>query len=389
MEARSRRKASSRPFVVALTRASSTSSSSPTSATITNVTLPPTPKVSSELYIPRNSRVTPDSMYCIDSVYDNRIKRRRRIDPTRELNYTTTQWDLHKSVYRRMRHVLTTFGSSPFQRLMFPDFFITSIVAGCLVFHNEFVAIDPNMWICMDANGTSAVAAGTTAIALLTGFRLNASYGRYVEGRRQLGVVNAASRDLASNALMWMMSRSDADRMLYLVKAYSVALTFHLNAKGNHPALRRTDPDMIEKVYAEYRAEMLDVYRDDETHDDLVRACVWFRDGSNVPLGIATLMRGIIARNNNGGDGRRGGTDDALLNRELDVHVQRLISGLGGCEGLQKTPIPTCFTRHASRLLFVWSNMIPFAIYAACGPLWTIPATIGISYTIMGIEDIR
>jgi putative membrane protein len=100
-------------------------------------------------------------------------------------------------------------------------------------------------------------------------------------------------------------------------------------------------------------------------------------------------MRGIIARNNNGGDGRRGGTDDALLNRELDVHVQRLISGLGGCEGLQKTPIPTCFTRHASRLLFVWSNMIPFAIYAACGPLWTIPATIGISYTIMGIEDIR
>lgn len=329
-------------------------------------------------------------MYCIDSVYDNRIKRRRRIDPTRELNYTTTHWDLHKSVYRRVRHILTTFGSSPFQRLMFPDFFVTSLVASCLIYHNEFVAIDRAMWICMDGNGASAVAAGTTAIALLTGFRLNASYGRYADGRRQLGVVNAASRDLASNALMWLTSRTDADRMLLLIKAYSVALTFHLNSKGNHPGLRRSDPDMIERVYAEYRAEMMDVYRNDERHEDLIRACVWFREGSNVPLGIATLMRGIIARNRRGvgGDGGRGSADDALLNRELDMHVQRLVSSLGGCEGLQKTPIPTCFTRHASRLLFVWSNMIPFAIYAACGPLWTLPATIGISYTIMGIEDI-
>ena len=361
-----------------------------TTTTTTKMSLPPA-TVPSKFYIPRDSRGSPYSMYCIDSVYDNRIKRRRRIDPTRELNYTTTHWDLHKSVYRRVRHILTTFGSSPFQRLMFPDFFVTSLVASCLIYHNEFVAIDRAMWICMDGNGASAVAAGTTAIALLTGFRLNASYGRYADGRRQLGVVNAASRDLASNALMWLTSRTDADRMLLLIKAYSVALTFHLNSKGNHPGLRRSDPDMIERVYAEYRAEMMDVYRNDERHEDLIRACVWFREGSNVPLGIATLMRGIIARNRRGvgGDGGRGSADDALLNRELDMHVQRLVSSLGGCEGLQKTPIPTCFTRHASRLLFVWSNMIPFAIYAACGPLWTLPATIGISYTIMGIEDIR
>ena len=380
---------SSPPSSLSSSSAASTEATTTTTTTTTKMTLP-TATVPSKFYIPRDSRGSPDSMYCIDSVYDNRIKRRRRIDPTRELNYTTTHWDRHKSVYRRVKHVLTTFGSSPFQRLMFPDFFVTSLVASCLIYHNEFVAIDRALWICMDANGASAVAAGTTAIALLTGFRLNASYGRYADGRRQLGVVNAASRDLASNALMWLESRTDSDRMLLLIKAYSVALTFHLNSKGNHPGLRRSDPDMIERVYAEFRAEMMDVYRNDQRHEDLIRACVWFREGSNVPLGIATLMRGIIARNKRGGgDGGRGSADDVILNRELDLHVQRLVSSLGGCEGLQKTPIPTCFTRHASRLLFVWSNMIPFAIYAACGPLWTLPATIGISYTIMGIEDIR
>jgi putative membrane protein len=377
----------SRPFDVALRASSTTPPSTPTKAigttTTTTTTLYPA-TAPSEFYIPRDSRTSPDSMYCIDGVYDGRIKRRRRIDPTRELNYTTTHWDSHKSVYRRIRHVLTTFGASPFQRLMFPDFFVTSIVTSMLIYHNEIVAIDPASMICMDASGTSAVAAGTTAIALLTGFRLNASYGRYADGRRRLGEVNAASRDLAANALMWMTSRRDADRTLLLIKAYSVALTFHLNEKGNHPGLRRSDPDMRERVYAEYRAEMTDVYRNDERFDeDLIRICAWHRDGSNVPLGVATLVRGIIARNG------RGGADDAFLGREMDAQVRRLVSSLGACEGLLRTPIPTCFTRHASRLLFVWSNMIPFAIYSACGPLWTLPATIGISYTIMGIEDIR
>jgi len=44
--------------------------------------------------------------------------------------------------------------------------------------------------------------------------------------------------------------------------------------------------------------------------------------------------------------------------------------------------------RHTSRLLFVWSSLIPFAIYPVCGPFFTLPATIGISYSLMGIEDI-
>ena len=36
----------------------------------------------------------------------------------------------------------------------------------------------------------------------------------------------------------------------------------------------------------------------------------------------------------------------------------------------------------------MWSNLMPFVIYPACGPWWTLPSTIAISYSIMGIEDI-
>ncbi|KAL3765045.1 hypothetical protein ACHAWU_009413 [Discostella pseudostelligera] len=317
-------------------------------------------------------------MYTIDNLYDSRLKRRRRIDPTRELNYTPSHWERHKSVYRRIKHVLTTFGASPFQRLLFPDFFITSVIAGSLTYYNELVAVNNAAQIYMDASYHGAFAASTTALAILTGFRLNASYGRYTDGRRQLGLVNAASRDLASNTLMWVESRKDRDRMLLLIKAYSVALNYYLNKKGSHNGLRRCDPNFEEQVYAEFQAEMKDIYHENDHDTDLILLCTWFRNNDIVPLGIISLMRKIISHN---------GQRDAL-NRELDLHVQKLISSLGACEGIQKTPIPTCFTRHTSRLLFVWSNMMPFAIYGACGPLLTLPATIGISYTLMGIEDI-
>lgn len=77
-----------------------------------------------------------------------------------------------------------------------------------------------------------------------------------------------------------------------------------------------------------------------------------------------------------------------VYNRELDLHVQQLVESLGGCERVLKTPIPTCFTRHTSRLLFAWSNLLPFAIYPTCGPMFTIPASLAIAYSVMGIEDI-
>lgn len=308
-------------------------------------------------------------MYDLDSLYDERLKRRRRIDPTRELNYTSEHWERHKSVYRRLRHVITTFGSSPFQRLLFPDFFVTSLIAGGLTYYNECVAAQ---MLAMDGRG---FAAATTAIALMTGFRLNASYGRYNEGRKLVGSVHSTSRDLAANTMMWIKLPCDKERMLRLIKAYSVALTFHLNKKGAHHGVRRCLPNFKEQIYAEYRAEMLDIFAD-ERDADYALLCEWYSSCQNVPLGIATLMRRIIAENE---------TKDSFT-RELDIHVHRLVQSLGGCERIQKTPIPTCFTRHTSRLLFAWSNLMPFAIYPACG-IYTLPITIGVSFSIMAIED--
>lgn len=279
----------------------------------------------------------------------------------------------HKSVYRRLRHVLTTFGSSPFQRLLFPDFFVTSLIAGGLTYYNEFVAFSESSQLCIDGKG---FAAATTAIALMTGFRLNASNARYAEGRKLIGSVHSTSRDLATNTMMWIKLPQHKRRMINLIKAFSVAMTFHLNKKGAHYSIRRCLSNFEEQIYAEYEAELLDIFSD-EKDEDFVLLCDWFRAKQNVPLGITTIMRQIIAGND----------QKDSFTRELDIHVHRLVLSLGGCERIQKTPIPTCFTRHTSRLLFMWANLLPFAIYTACGA-YTLPTTVAISYTLMGIEDI-
>jgi len=72
----------------------------------------------------------------------------------------------------------------------------------------------------------------------------------------------------------------------------------------------------------------------------------------------------------------------------LDEQCQRLCAAFGASERVLRTPLPTGFTRHSSRLLFLWSNALPFALYPAMGPFGTLPLSVMTSYAILGIEDL-
>lgn len=99
------------------------------------------------------------------------------------------------------------------------------------------------------------------------------------------------------------------------------------------------------------------------------------------------MMREIISQNSTDEDGA---VPLSVYNRELDIHVQKFVASLGGCERIQKTPIPTCFTRHTSRLIFMWSTLLPFAIYPVCGPFFTFPSTqLPTQYWVLRILESR
>jgi putative membrane protein len=310
---------------------------------------------------------------------ERRLKRGDRLCPTRELNFTATNWRKHKSPYRKLRHLWNTFRSSPFQRVLFPDLFVVASIGAGVTYYNEFVACSETL-AQMSSEG---FAGATTAIAILAGFRLNASYGRYEESRIFWGDTNNTIRDLAGQTMMWMKDSNQRARMLKLCKAYPVALMFHLNEKGCHHSMKRAvpaTPNFKDRVQAEFEAELSDIYSDGKDMADFRRISQAKYRGANTPLDVLTCMRETIAGSV--------GTVDAIYVRGMDEQCQRLCASFGASERVLRTPLPTGFTRHSSRLLAIWSSTLPFALYPAMGPWLTVPTVIITTYAVLGIEDL-
>jgi putative membrane protein len=331
-----------------------------------------------------------------------RLARNDRLCPSRDLNFTPLDWANHKSPYRRFRHALNLFRSSTVQRLIFPDLTTVALISAGLAYYNEVIL----MGVDMLSISPTAFGGATSAIGLLAGFRLNASYGRYEECRIFWGDTNNSIRDLARETMMWMKDKDQQSRMLKLCKAYPVVLNFHLNAKGGHHNLLRTssgpkkmnvsgesvhhlvkeEPEkeqeysFEDRVHAEFMAELGDIYLDGKHEEDYVRLCNVKYSGANTPLEVLSCMGETIAGSV--------GTVDAIYVREMDEQCQRLCGAFGASERVLRTSLPTSFTRHSSRLMFFWTNALPFALYPALGPFGTLPAAMFTSWAIGSIDDI-
>ena len=190
--------------------------------------------------------------------------------------------------------------------------------------------------------------------------------------------------------MMWMKDSDQQARMLKLCKAYPVVLNFHLNSKGGHHNILRDEvvkkgseeskAPFADRVHAEFLAELRDIYTDGKDEDDFNRMAVVKYNGGNTIIEVLTLMGETIAGSV--------GTVDAIYVRELDEQCQRLCASMGASERVLRTSLPTSFTRHTSRLMFVWSNLLPFALYPAMGPYGTPFAAAFTSWAIQSIEDI-
>ena len=356
-----------------------------------------------QFYVPKAER-SQRNVYEMDStVGDTRLARSHRTCPTRELNFLNEQWRRHKSPYRKFRHMANLFRAAPFQRLLFPDLLCVATMASGVTYYNEFVAntaaaSSPLMDATVSMSPT-AFAGATTAIGLLAGFRLNHSYGRYREARQFWGDASTALCDLARQTKMWMKYNQNNDntqhhmkrmptRMLKLCQAFPIALMFHLNDKGCHHDMKRTskvgEAPFEDRVQVEFRAELCDVFDDygeESLSDDFERLCLVKSHGGNVPQEVLICMAETIAA-----------VDDNIVHpiyiREWENQVQRLCKALYSSERVLKTPLPTGFTRHSSRLLFLWSNCLPLALYPLVGPFGTLPTALLTSYAVLGIEDI-
>ena len=274
------------------------------------------------------------NLYHISSPNATRIERKSRLCPTRDMNYTPEMWARHKAPGRHIKNLLTVFRSASFQRLVFPDLFFTATVAAGVTYYNAvFGMVDPFYF------DKTAFTGCCMAMSVLAGFRLNTSYSRFNEARMIMGHVNNTSRDLMGQSCMFL-NDENKQRMRKLLKAFSVALHFHLNTKGGYYKLDSSDPETKGKVNAAYRDEMREIFspHDDNLEDnDLSDAnleiiCEAYESGSHVPLLILSFMRKTIIENEP--------PINPIFGVDMDEQVSKLTVSLGGCERILRTPVP-------------------------------------------------
>jgi len=90
-------------------------------------------KLAPDFYVFKADRAKMSQFNVVFKFGEERLSRSERSDPTRELNMTPKHWKAHKSPYRKWRHLLNTFRSSPLQRMAFPDLFV--LYVGCYSAH--------------------------------------------------------------------------------------------------------------------------------------------------------------------------------------------------------------------------------------------------------------
>jgi predicted membrane chloride channel (bestrophin family) len=317
------------------------------------------------------------SLYHISSPNATRIERKSRLCPTRDMNYTPEMWARHKAPGRHIKNLLSVFGCAPFQRLVFPDLFLTATVAAGVTYYNEIVGVVEPFYF-----DKTAFTSCCMAISVLAGFRLNTSYSRFNEARMILGYVNNTSRDLMGQACMFL-NDENKQRMQKLLKAFSVALHFHLNTKGGYYKLDSSDPETKAKVNAAYRDEMREIFspHDDNFEDtetvakndlsasDFEIICEAYVSGSHVPLLILSFMRKTIIENEP--------PINPIYGVDMDQQVSMLTVCLGGCERILRTPVPVSIFESSFYnrlflygLLLVWTSPLllifshlPFKFY--------------------------
>lgn len=202
------------------------------------------------------------------------------------------------------------------------------------------------------------------AFAIFLGFRNNAAYDRYWEGRKLWGQLLIDTRSLGRQCTTLIGPRKVAEgseeleardvsrRMIYMAIAYSHALRHHL---------RGTKPD-----------EDLSAYL---SPADAVAALA----RSNVPDGVLALLGRDLRRCLG-----RGWISDQLA-LAIDERLTSMAAVLAGCERIRNTPLPFAYTLLLHRTAYLYCFLLPFGLVDTIGAMTPIVVAI-VSYTFFGLD---
>jgi putative membrane protein len=195
-------------------------------------------------------------------------------------------------------------------------------------------------------------------LAIFLGFRNNAAYDRYWEGRKQWGELVLRSRSLARQCLS-------------------------LVAPGPHDA---DDPHLriVRRAIAYAHALRHRVRGDRDGDADIapwIRPAEWDRVRAlpNVPHALMLEMGADL------GECLRTGRLDACLAPSIDASLSAMTAVAASCERIRGTPIPFSYTLLLHRTAYLYCFLLPFGLVDTIGYLTPLVSAI-VAYTFFGLD---
>lgn len=199
----------------------------------------------------------------------------------------------------------------------------------------------------VDAFGHSVLG---SLIGFLLVFRMNASNARFWEGRSLWGTIINASRNLVRAGSEYTR---DGEELADLTAGFAICLKCSLRGSRD---LEEASPFLPES---------------------LLSAAENF---GNQPTVIAAAMTQWVAKHS------RSGELDPEMTRHLESQIAVLVDAQGGCEKIQKTPLPFAYVSMIKLLILVYLATLPMVLSDRFG--WWAPILMAVlSLGMFGIEE--
>lgn len=194
-------------------------------------------------------------------------------------------------------------------------------------------------------------------LALFLGFRNNASYERFWEGRKLWGSLLNITRSLTRQAITLNNVRTDDKSIMEFVQLMN---SFVYSLKHQ---LRGTDPQPDLKMRLS-----------EETFNMVSEA--QFK-----PVILMKLMSEWVQKE------RYENRIDSIQQARFDENLDKLANVLGGCERIISTPIPYSYRVLLHRTVYIYCFLLPFGLIDSLG--WLTPfIVVFIAYTFVAFEAI-
>lgn len=193
-------------------------------------------------------------------------------------------------------------------------------------------------------------------LALFLGFRNNASYDRFWEGRKLWGALLNTARSLTRQALTLKNAESkvSVSEFIALLGAFIFALKHQLRGTDAHNDLKeRLNEDQLKIVLAsKYK-----------------------------PAVIMRLLAEWVQK------AKEEGSIDTIQQARFDENFDKLSDIVGGCERIVSTPLPYSYRVLLHRTVYIYCFLLPFGLVDSLR--WFTPLiVVFVAYTFVAFEAI-